>query len=90
MRTRIVNTLPLPLLLVVVLLRPRGNTLLVWHRVGVGVGEGVAAGVAVVAVVVDPPLSPIALAVVVPYLLTPPSSVLLLPDPQNAMERRWC
>ena len=88
MRTRIVNTLPLPLLLVVVLLRPRGNTLLVWHRVGVAVA--VAAGVAVVAVVVDPPLSPIALAVVVPCLLTPPSSVLLLPDPQNAMERRWC
>ena len=83
------NTFLLPLLLVVVLLRPRGNTLLVWHRVGVGVGVGVAV-VVVVAVVVDPLLLPMALVAVVPCLLMPPSSVLLLPDPQNAMERRWC
>jgi len=71
--TRTLNT---PLLPVVVLLRPRGNTLLVWHRVGVDV-----AVVAVVAVVVDPLLLLIALVDVVPCLLTPPSNVPLLSDP---------
>jgi len=75
-----------PLLPVVVLLRPRGNILLVWHRVDVDAD----ADVAVVDVVAD---TIWLLAVLVGAALLPltrPRIVPLLIDLQNAMERRWC